>query len=351
MRTTLLVSLVVASACAPEPDTSVAVSYGGFRCPVTICGSNSHELPRNGMWEANLFGEVDQNKMSLETSGEYSRHSKRHRAQIWDAQGTAWDLHVEKGRLFGRNPLRGDLLQGENLVGSEVHVLQSGSPIYNIRIDGVRKVATAVGEPDPIEVYTMVWVPQNSLVEGELCEVPKQPFDNIKDQDQLLGMMSDETLVFEGDRIDANALTMNRNEGWDPSWFNFGCAGRTIAKLRLLRKTQGNGTGVWASRQAALKMLAADYCGNGRSFTRTGTRIAWKDDEGLVDFVRPPTDIEARWNEEGATCVSRPRLDDQVFHLWDLIREVCVPRSCWETDLDTPSVDDLAGQKIVTAFY
>lgn len=349
MRTTSLLALLLTAGCMGELELSESVAYTGTRCPITICGGNSQEVARNGMHEANLFGEYDENKISLETNHPASAN-REPRAQIWDAAGQPYDLHVKDGRLLGVDPSSGSILKSENLIGAKLHVLQSGQPAYHIRIDGVRMIQTPVGEPDPIEVYTMVWLPQGSNEEGQLCGVPEVPFDDKKDQDQLLGMRSDETLVFEGDRIDAKAKTMNPNPEWNPSWFNFGCAGRTLAKLRLLRKTQGNGSGDWASRQTALKMMAADYCGKGQGFTRTGTRIGWKDAEGLVDYVRTPTVIEARWNQHGATCVSTPRRLSAVPYVWDYINATCLPISC---DLlqSTASVYDLGDAKIITALY
>lgn len=344
MRTKPLLVLVLAAGCTGEVPDGVAYNT---RCSPIVCGANSPEVARNGMHEANLFGEVDDNKIALETR---ANDTLERRAQIWNIEGRPYDLHVERGQLFGIASGSGDRLEHERLIGARLHVIQSDTPIYEIRIDGVRTITAPVGAPDPIEVYTMTWLPRGSSEEGELCELPEQPFDDVKDADQLLGMRSNETLVFEGDRIDQDAKTMNDNKNWDPAWFNFGCAGRTLAKLRLLHKTQGNGTGDWASRQAALKMLSADYCGTGMPFTRTGQRIAWMDSEGLVEYVRPPTGIEARWDWYGAACVTRPRRQDDVPHIWDYIIQECLPVPC-EEDTMPPALYNFAGAKIISALY
>ena len=343
MRTTSLILVVLAVGCAGVPEDTVVLQGN---CPPSLCSLNSQEVARNGMHEANLFGEIDENKISLETGGS----NKRPRAQIWDAGERAWDLHVEHSRLFGVDPSSGAVLKGDGLIGAQLHVLQSGSPIYHIRIDGVRTITMPIGAPDPLEVYTMVWVPQNSSVEGELCEVPDRPFDDIKDQDQLWGMRRNETLVFRGDRINGTRKTMSQNEDWDPNWFNFGCAGRTLAKMKLLRKTQEDGTQNWQARQAALKMLAADYCGTGQSFTRTGTRVEFKDGD-LIDYVYTPTVVEARWDENGARCLSNPRRQNFVPYIFDYIYAACLPIACFDTNMTSPSVYELDGAQIVTALY
>jgi hypothetical protein len=348
MRTTSpLILLVLAVGCASEPPDTVV--YAPV-CPQSVCGLNSPEVARNGMHEANLFGEPDENKISLETGSNKGR-TERARAQIWDAQGHSYDLHVENDRLFGVDPDTGVVLKSDGLIGAELHVLQSGQPIYHIRIDGVRMLTMPIGPSDLVELYTMIWVPQGSTEEGELCGVPDRPFDDIKDQDQLWGMHAGETLIILGDRFNAEAKTMNQNEDWNPSWFNFGCAGRTIAKMKLLRKTQKSGTGNWKTRQAALKMLAADYCGTGKAFTRTGTRVEFKDTEYVPDYPWTPTVIEARWNERGATCVSTPRRQSAVPYVFDYIYATCLPIDCYENDLWNPTITDLDGALIVSALY
>lgn len=324
--------------------------YQGGPCPPEVCGGNSGEVLRNGVHHANLFGKLDENKISLEIAPPNVDATPR-RAQIWDANGRPFDLYVEKGTLFGRDPSTDDILEHEELVGSEIHLLQSGVPLYNIRIDDVRVIEMPVGSPEPVEVYTMVWVDRAAQQEGEPCEVPVHPFDDVKDAKQLLGMRSNETLVFEGDNIDPVTKTMNQNADWDPDWINFGCAGRTIAKLRLLRKTQATGSGKWESRQAALKMLSADYCGSGHSFTVTGTHIGWRDAEDLVDYVQTPTVIEARWSHLGAMCLSTPRMVHAITYQRDYIDNECLLALCSEGLLMTPDIYELDGQQIVSALY
>ena len=48
-------------------------------------------------------------------------------------------------------------------------------------------------------------------------------------------MRTFEIVVFEGDRIDAARQTMQLTA--NDSWFNIGCAGHTLSKLRLTQNT------------------------------------------------------------------------------------------------------------------
>ena len=88
----------------------------------------------------------------------------------------------------------------------------------------------------------------------------------------------------------------------------FSCVGGVIAKCALW------GYAPWrvgaALHQTCTRMARADYCGSGVSFTRDGTPIDMFD----VSGVNQPANeagflFEAGWNENGATCVSRPRYD------------------------------------------
>lgn len=60
--------------------------------------------------------------------------------------------------------------------------------------------------------------------------------------------------------------------------------------------------------QACTRMIRADYCGNGVSYTVNGTVI------DVYDYLSPPLnvpetdwDIESRWTTKGALCLNEPR--------------------------------------------
>jgi hypothetical protein len=62
---------------------------------------------------------------------------------------------------------------------------------------------------------------------------------------------------------------------------------------------------------ACVRMVRADYGGDGTSLTRDGTLIAFCDRVGVHPCKDVPS-IEAGWFEGGAVCVSRPRVQDLV---------------------------------------
>ena len=68
-----------------------------------------------------------------------------------------------------------------------------------------------------------------------------------------------------------------------------------------------------AMHQACTRMVRADYCGDGVSSTRDGTLIDVSDVRGVQSAANlPGFAFDAGWNENGATCVSRPRFASTV---------------------------------------
>jgi hypothetical protein len=130
-------------------------------------------------------------------------------------------------------------------------------------------------------------------------------------------------VLFEGDRYDNAAKTVKEVPPGGP-WFNVACAGTAMLKMHLLRYTRASESTPVAvpQRQALLKTLTADYCGDGRPFTVNGHPLIYTDALDLVPGVLPDIEallakgatVEAIWGPEGARCLDVPRLvaRDQV---------------------------------------
>ena len=118
----------------------------------------------------------------------------------------------------------------------------------------------------------------------------------------------DETGAWHASRGSANAT--------------FACRSSVVAKCAFWGYAPWN---VGAPLHAACtRMARADYCGSGRSWTREGTAIDVFDREGISSATNDPSFLfEAGWNENGATCVSRPRFDTR-----DVRGDVVTPE-CW----------------------
>ncbi|WAS95733.1 ADYC domain-containing protein [Nannocystis punicea] len=102
----------------------------------------------------------------------------------------------------------------------------------------------------------------------------------------------------------------------DGDWVTFACSGQAAYKTKALGYEQGEPFGdtmVPATRDqqtATLKMITADYCGTGHSFTAQGKAIQWANTAGTVTipFGTVLGNFEAVWDHNGAICIDIPRL-------------------------------------------
>lgn len=101
----------------------------------------------------------------------------------------------------------------------------------------------------------------------------------------------------------------------DSALATFSCTSGAIAKCVLWGYDPAR---VGATmHQACTRMVRADYCGDGISSTRDGTKIDVFDTRGVQSAANEPGfAFEAGWNENGATCVNRARLAGAVPSCW-----------------------------------
>jgi hypothetical protein len=75
---------------------------------------------------------------------------------------------------------------------------------------------------------------------------------------------------------------------------------------------------------ACVRMVRADYCGDGRAWTRDGTIIDMWDDQGVQQSDTqndPAFSFEAGWKPEGAVCVAHTRIPENIT--LDKLKESC----------------------------
>lgn len=106
------------------------------------------------------------------------------------------------------------------------------------------------------------------------------------------------------------------NPGPGQGSFTFACVNAAIAKCYAW------GYVPWSPGKAGAKtndlhaactrMVRADYCGDGRSFTMDGMLINLYDDLGVQSDTESWV-FEAEWTTEGARCVSSPRISGKKY--------------------------------------
>ena len=219
-------------------------------------------------------------------------------------------LSVEGSLLKGIIQLghgRTQNISGADFIGSVFTINRVISPTkkekYTIRFDDVYLDNTSVAKD--IWRYRMSFRSDSDQTWRSMCfDEAGQPADMVP----LMGMAWD---FATGDRIDS------------PSAFTIACKDGALEKCVHLGyrpwATQQSCTGTGRNKrcttvslkeyhQACVRMLRADYCGDGKSYTVDGTLL------DIYDYLQPPVqlreenwDIEARWTNNGASCLSTPR--------------------------------------------
>lgn len=310
LRMSSLVLAVFGAGCAlgaaaGEPATGSA-QQDINQCPEFMCGMNSPQIAEFGFWELNLPTTLGvaglPNNVGMQVLG--------------FVQGNQLYLpRVIGGRLIAT--LASTTLSGSLLVNGWFY-LRNGSRTFKLRVAEVGTVTSWATQPSGaqpvLETYKLDWT---ELVNGtwgdfrNMCKnIPGRESSEIL---TMTGANIYRTLLFEGDRIDA---TKKLDTGIDVSWFNLGCAGSALAKMALTGHTEASRVThafdtTLAERQTMLKMLAADYCGDGTPFTVAGQPLNWSDDHGTMKLVAPPQSLilESRWTANGAACLDKPRVD------------------------------------------
>ena len=324
------VALAAMTGCAVEEGDRHSTSTSAVATPCPVC-DNSPFAGRLAIHDLNLRGELNSERFSLPTVN--------NAAQIIQGS-TFYDLHVVLGFLKGKQTGL-DILMHDALVGAVIPIQRDGIP-YEIVIREVHTHKYVVAPLWGLETYTLGWREVGGP-ETNPCAVSTPP-----STDPINGQAEwhfDEVVMFEGDRI--NAETKSMSDTADDHWINIACAGDALSKLLATRNTvhsQAAGLpSAWQQRQAALRMIVADYCGTGKAFTVQGQKLVWQGDGTTYGFA--PDVLEARWTEHGASCIHAPRMlfpttqEGQTAFpdIWQSIASECQPVMC--TDLDPLNYD------------
>ena len=260
-----VLSLFILAACTDQLSVAEVDQSLGGQCPIWQCGSNSPFIDNYSFHEANKYGLPNDAGFRI--------------VSFKDRWGTPLQLDVAGGHMIGRNTQGIGVLFGQQLVGSTILMVNSLSQRqFLVRVNAVGSVfywaTLPTGVQPSRETYLLEWV----LTIDGVNPAPNSRYQNVCKLAgrvagaDLLGMNGYHTVLFEGERINAAAKTIDPR--LDIDWFNIGCAGHTLAKLELTGHTEvahyvGFTTTI-DQRQTMLKMLVADYTGSGIPYT-----IAW----------------------------------------------------------------------------
>lgn len=195
------------------------------------------------------------------------------------AEGTQFRLTLSDGRV----------LRSPELAGATLTIATAHGP-RRIKLETVERDPNA--KADGVWLHTMmVEQPDGSMV--PLCNAGP---DGRRQGFPLSSRMHDD----------------GRTETTAPEIFDLVCTGGARAKCVRF------GYRPWLADESALystcvRMVRADYCGDGAGTTRDGMSIDLYDDKGIQAADNQPDQaFEAGWSPEGAVCVAHVRVKEHT---------------------------------------
>jgi hypothetical protein len=221
-----------------------------------------------------------------------------------------------------RSPVTGPIFaRGYNVAGTVIEIEGPNQEPYRLVVGTVgqyefwAKPLTYFAAPPMTWTYKLYWYDPNVTPPSPVTGPQMYPVcgENVA-QD---GMADFTAVLVDDENIDRPKLRVYAEQ---PNSFLIGCAGHAIAKQHLTGHTKAAShyllwTTTINQRTANLKMITGDYCGNGNPFTVAGEKIKWQDEWSYYNTVDDPAYfpmtkvLEARWDENGATCLNEPRVN------------------------------------------
>jgi hypothetical protein len=288
---TMMLGTLALAACALEQAPESSTEQSLLSCPDWACGQNGPLL--NGHY----FHELAESK---------APNLEGFSLGVLVKNGLSYAASVTGMQLRGSSRLHGTLA-GSQLVGAYFEISHDSGKRYHVLINGTSTMQIYSGPMTgaTIPQYILEWIEVTPGAPPDhyhnLCSNP--PTGAYRQE--TLFQHGESTLFFEGTRYDAQAKDVLFG---DSNWFNLGCAGSALSKLLLTGHTSLTGSASQQEQQTALKLLTADYCGDGKSFTVAGEPLYWKTQNGYMAFAGAPASLEGRWGASGPVCLDDPRL-------------------------------------------
>jgi hypothetical protein len=281
-------------ACVADFEMIGELGQAGV-CPMDECGGNTSALV-TGMFVGELHLHADQNTGQINSNG----------GQITGFTApdgsTNYIMKVERGMLSASNGAT--TLQGAGLIGGRIAITNTtDGHVVELVIHNHGQVLAWTTPDFPVDRYVLTnWDPDRQM-QMPICS----DAENLVEDAAWSVLVSRELYSWSGKTVVDTGANAS-------GWFNLACSGNGLYKMKMMGydpdSTPANPfTTFWQQRQATLKMITADYCGTGTSFTEDGTSLHWRNQAGWSHNNMPPSARpEAKWNASGAVCLDEPRL-------------------------------------------
>ncbi|MFZ6182375.1 ADYC domain-containing protein [Nannocystis pusilla] len=278
---------LLAGACAHEDDE---LAFRDTTTGCTNCGNGSNSAKANGypIDQLNLYGWPNDAGITVTAikSPLGSSYTLRTSGQELGAWDTTTDTFVAVG---------------EDLVGWTIKLYEEKAGLIEIEIVDYGTVASLATNGPDVSIYELAY--HNPKNYGELLPICPDP--EVDGDDMIMAT------IVRGELYDDETKDITVNG----EWITIACELNAVYKLKRLGYGPNQnfpGSSAPATldqRQATLRMITADYCGTGHSFTEFGTQVGWVNDAETVPsaYGTAWADVEALWDEDGAICLSNPR--------------------------------------------
>ncbi len=210
------------------------------------------------------------------------------RIQAVDVVGTRFHITLASGKV----------LAGQDLQGATLSLKLPGHDRPSqIRLDNIRPAA----KDEDVLLHEMSVLDSGSGRVTPLCAADA---NGERWSFPLQGQWSE-----SGERVSDKGLTLVCAAG--------GALGKCVGWGYKPWATLPDGSSLAAYHQACVRMVRADYCGNGLATTRDGMMVDVADRAGVLRFddagaAASGLAFEAAWTPSGALCVARTRVPENI---------------------------------------
>jgi ADYC domain-containing protein len=198
------------------------------------------------------------------------------------------------GTLFRVTTSSGRVLTSPDLIGAVLDAVDEAGRSITVRIDAVTR--------DPSDGEGDVWLHRFSTLDGKTGRWRGSCTPG--PDDTVAGFPLTGRWTADGRHLrTASTFTLTCTSG---------AAGKCVRLGYKPWREDASGESLWDYHQACVRMVRADYGGDGTGYTREGTRIDVSDRLSIQQPERDPGGLtfEAAWGPEGAICVRRTRIPD-----------------------------------------